>query len=166
MEPREAERFEEGVEPEPQDIEEIDSGEPGGSLGTDSRGSGALHGGFGSATLQEWLDRINQSRIDAPAPCHSGVKIEESSNPPQVMSPSVEEEQTHDTTSAERPLPDDEPQPRIKEERKEEDATPKSEAATVGTKDEPAEHASGDSLRPEQMREELRRLIYCCSLVI
>ena len=37
--------------------------------------------------------------------------------------------------------------------------TPKSEAATVGTKDEPAEHDSEDSLRPEQMGEELRRLI-------
>ena len=37
--------------------------------------------------------------------------------------------------------------------------TPKSEAATVGTKDEPAEYDSEDSLRPEQMGEELRRLI-------
>ena len=61
-----------------------------------------------------------------------------------------------------RPSPDDESQPRIKEEREEEGVTPKSEAATVGTKDEPAERDSEDSLRPEQMGEELpqaRRLI-------
>ena len=75
------------------------------------------------------------------------------------MSPNVEEEQTHDITSVKKPSPDDEPQPRDKEERKEEDVTPKSDAATVGTKDEPAEHDSEDSLRPEHMREELRRLI-------
>ena len=37
--------------------------------------------------------------------------------------------------------------------------TPKSEAATIGTKDEPAEPDSEDSLRPEHMGEELRRLI-------
>ena len=28
-----------------------------------------FHGGFGNATLQECLDRINQSRTDAPATC-------------------------------------------------------------------------------------------------
>ena len=69
------------------------------------------------------------------------------------------EEQIHETMSAARPSHDDESQPRIKEERKEEDVIPKSEAATVGTKDEPAERDSEDSLRPEQMPEELRRLI-------
>ena len=57
-------------------------------------------------------------------------------------------------------LQEDESQPRIKEERKEEDATPKSEeAARVGTKEEPAEYDSEDSLRPEHMAEELQRLI-------
>ena len=71
----------------------------------------------------------------------------------------MEEDQIHETTSVKRPSPDDESQPRIKEERKEEGVTPKSEAATVGTKDEPAEPDSEDSLRPEQMGEELRRLI-------
>ena len=142
--PREAERFEEGIEPEFQDVDEGETGE--------AEGSGVPHGGFGSATLHECLDRINQSRTDAPAPCHSGVKSDESSIPPQVMSPSVEEEQTHDTTSVKRPSQHDEPQPRVKEERKDEDTTPKSEAATDGTKDEPTEHDSEDSLRPEQMR--------------
>ena len=71
----------------------------------------------------------------------------------------VEEKQIHETTSVKRPSPDDKSQPQIKEERKEEGVTPKSEAATVGTKDEPAEPDSEDSLRPEQIVEELRRLI-------
>ena len=34
--------------------------------------------------FQNSTDRINQSRTDAPATCHSGVKIEQSSNPPQA----------------------------------------------------------------------------------
>ena len=83
VEPREAERFEEGIEPEFQDAEEVETRESGEGLETGTHESGAFHGGFGSTTLQECLDRINQSRIDAPATCHSGVKIEESSNPPR-----------------------------------------------------------------------------------
>ena len=105
-----------------------------------------------------WIG-LTKSRIDAPAPCHSGVKIEESTNPPQVMSPNVGEEQVHETMSASRPSQEDESQPRIKEERKEEDVTPKSEAATVGTKEEPAGCDSEDSFRPEHVAEELQRLI-------
>ena len=76
------------------------------------------------------MDRINQHAVDR------------TPNPPQVMSPSVGEEQIHATMSAARPAQDDESQSRIKEERKEEEVTPKSEAATVGTKDGPAEHDS------------------------
>ena len=159
VKPREADRFEEGIEPEFQDAEEVRTRETGEGLETGTRESGAFHRGFGIATLQECLDRINQSRTDAPATCHSGAKAEESPDPPQVMSPNVEEEQIHETTSVKRPSPDAESEPRIKEERKEEDVTPKSEAATVGSKDEPAELDSEDSLRPKQMGEELRRLI-------
>ena len=73
------------------------------------------------------------------------------------MSPDVEEDQTHESTSV-KPPPESESQARIKEERKEEDVTPKSDAATFGAKDEPAEPDSEDSLRPDQ-RENLRRLI-------
>ena len=80
-------------------------------------------------------------------------------NPPQVMSPNVGEELIHQTMSAARPSQDDESQPRIKEERKKEEVTPKSEAATVGTKDERAEHDSDNSFRPEHVAEELQRLI-------
>ena len=65
----------------------------------------------------------------------------------------------HEIMSAARPSQDDESQLRIKEERKEEEVTPKSEAATVGTKDEPAEHDFEDSFRPEHVAEELQWLI-------
>ena len=71
-------------------------------------------------------------------PATLGVENADSSNPPQVMSPNVGEEQVHDTLSASRLLPEDESQSRIKEERKEKDVTPKSEAATAGIKEEPA----------------------------
>ena len=73
VEPREAERFEEGIEPEFQDAEEVETGETGEKIETEVHESGAFHGGFGSATLQECLDRINHSRTDAT--CHSGVKM-------------------------------------------------------------------------------------------
>ena len=122
-------------------------------------GSGVSHGGFGRSSLQKCLDRLNQARVDAPAPCHSGVEHEDSSNPPQVLSPNVGEEQVHETQSASRLLPEDEPQFRIKEERKEEDVTPKSEASTAGIKEEPGDHDSEDSFRPEHVAEELQRLI-------
>ena len=121
MEPREAERFEEGIESEFQDAEEVETGETSeglGPSGTRTHESGAFHGGFGSATLQECLDMINQVSTGAPATRHSGVKIEESSNPPQVMSPNVEEKQIHETMSAARPSQDDESQPRVKKEKR------------------------------------------------
>ena len=55
---------------------------------------------------------------------------------------------------ASRLLQEDESQSRVKEERKEEDVTPKSEAATAGTKEEPDDHDSEDSFRPEHVVEE------------
>ena len=76
VEQREAKRFEEGVEPEFQDTEEDAIREENDGTDTRTYESGASHGGYGSATLRECLDRINQHGIDAPAPCHSGVKIE------------------------------------------------------------------------------------------
>ena len=45
---------------------------------------------------RECLDRLNQAKSNTPAPCHSRVTTEKSSNPPQVMSPNVEEEWMHD----------------------------------------------------------------------
>ena len=67
---------------------------------------GGLHGGFGSAALRECLDRISQSRTDAPATCHSGVDIDKSPDPQQVLSPNVEEDQTRESTSVKPPSPD------------------------------------------------------------
>ena len=82
MKPREAERFEERIESKFQDAEEIGTGETGEELETRDHGVGGFHGGFGSATLRECLNRINQSRTDAPATCHSGVNVEKSPDPP------------------------------------------------------------------------------------
>ena len=147
VDPREAERFEEGVEPEFQDVEE--------ELPLEV--SGVSHGGFGRFSLQECLDRLNRARVDAPAPCHSGVA--NSSNPPQVMNPNVGEEQVHETQPASRLLPEDESQSQVKEERKEENVTLKSEAATAEIEKEPRDHDSEDSSRPEHVAEELQTLM-------
>ena len=105
------------------------------------------------------------------------------------MSPSVEEAQTYgrEQASSSFPegqlLPEDEPQSRRKEEIKDEEVTPKSEPAAVETKEEPSEqdvgdqdsdalreelqrsrdefppHDSEDSLGPEHVADELRRLV-------
>ena len=108
---------------------------------------------------------------------------EDSSNPPQVMSPNVEEEQIHDHDQAhdalqeDQLLPQDESQSRVKEERKDEEATPKSELAAAEIKEEVGDqdsedlneelrthidesplHDSEDSLGPEHVADELRRL--------
>ena len=116
VEPREAERFEEGIEPEFQDAEETATRENSDGADARTHESGAFHGGFGSATLRECLDRMNQSSTGVPATCHSGAKIERSSSPPQVMSSNVEEEQIPEAMSATRPSQADESQPRIEEE--------------------------------------------------
>ena len=52
------------------------------------------HGGCGSSSLRECTEFLNQTRSNSPATLHSGVKTEKSSDPLQVMSPNVEEEQT------------------------------------------------------------------------
>ena len=104
------------------------------------------------------------------------------------MSPNVEEEQTHangpasSSVSENQLLPKDEPQSRRKEEIKDEEATPKLELEAVDVKEEPSERDAGaresdtlreelprdgseippydseDSLGPEQVANELRRL--------
>ena len=112
---REAERYEEGIEPEFQDIEETPK-VPG-----DNPDSGHVpstsHGGYGSSSLQECLDILGKANSNAPAPCHSRVMSEELWNPPQVMSSNVEEEQVHeqvqDTLPEDQLLPTDEPQSRV-----------------------------------------------------
>ena len=63
---REAERFEEGIEPVFQDAEE---GSPKtlGNKPDSGHVSGASHGGYGGSSLQECLDILNQARSNAPA---------------------------------------------------------------------------------------------------
>ena len=82
---REAERFEEGVEPEFQDVEEGLSQEVETNPDVGTRVPGVSHGGFGRSSLQGCLDRLNQAKVDALAPCHSGVDNENPSNPPQNL---------------------------------------------------------------------------------
>ena len=117
MDPREAERFEEGVEPEFRDDEEVPK-EMETNLDLGAHGPVVSHGGFGRSSLQECFDVLNQTRVDAPAPCHSGVGTEQLPNPPQVMSLKVGEEQVHDTLPDDQLLPEDESQSRIKEDKK------------------------------------------------
>ena len=81
---REAERFEEGIDSEFLDAEE-ESPKPKAPGGKPDSGhvSSASHGGYGSSSLQECLDILNQARSNSPAPCHSRVKIDETSIPQQ-----------------------------------------------------------------------------------
>ena len=72
MDSREAERFEEGIEPL-------------GDRPDSKHASGAPHRGYGSSSLQECLDILNQARINTFAPCHSRAMIEESSNPQHAV---------------------------------------------------------------------------------
>ena len=58
--------FEEGVEPEFQEAEDDTIREESDGTDTRTHEAGVSHGGIGSATLKECLDRINQHGIDAP----------------------------------------------------------------------------------------------------
>ena len=177
---REAERFEEGIGPEFHDVEEEPPKKPG-EKSNSGHVSTSSHGGCGSSSLQECLDRLNRATSNTLALCHSGATTERLSNPPQVMSPNVEEEQihdqqAHDTLPEDQLLPQDESQSRVKEERKDEEVTPKSEPAAADAKEEVGDQASEDlheelqrnldafppdsedSIGPKQVADELRRL--------
>ena len=102
VDPREAERFEEGLDPEhhdatenPQDIEKPDP----------AHMPCFSHGGFGSSSLRECIELLDRAKDDTPATLHSGVGVEKKFNPPQVMSPNVAEEQAtaNDTASGSIP---------------------------------------------------------------
>ena len=86
--PREAARFEEGVEPEFLDaVEEAPKVSDNVSENKPDSGhaSSASHGGYGSASLQECLNVLNQARSNCPAPCHSGVDNDAKSDPPHAQ---------------------------------------------------------------------------------
>ena len=184
MDPREAERFEEGLDSEYHNATaeppDTDRPEP-------THMPCFSHGGCGSSSLCECIELLNQTRSNSSVSPHSGVKTEKSSDPLQVMSPNVEEEQTtangpaSGSVSEGLPLPKDEPQSRT-DYTKEEVATPKSEPTALDTKEELSEqdvddqnsdtlreelqrsreefppHDSEDSLGPEHVADELRRL--------
>ena len=86
VDPREAERFEEGIEPEFLDAEEESPKVPG-EKPDSGHISSSSHRGYGSSSLQECLSILNQARSNSPAPCHSGVGIHETSNPQQRQLP-------------------------------------------------------------------------------
>ena len=160
VEPRDEQRFEEGSDSDFQDVEETATKETqtGAKTESEAHGPGEIHGGIGSATLRECIEKARQQGTVAPAALHSGEGTERSTDPPQVTSQNVEENQPHESTSVKQPSPDEESHQSVKVERKEEDVTPKSEAAQVGVKEEPTEPDSEESAGPEE-QEELRRML-------
>ena len=144
------------------------------------------HGGCGSSSLRECIELLNNTERQAPAPCHSRVKMENRSDPRQVMSPNVEESQSTAKQTASGSVPSDssplkeEPQTRT-EQVKSEASTPKIEPSTTDVKEEIDESDttgqvpdalqveaqdvadaqpldSEDSLSQEHVASELRRL--------
>ena len=85
VEPRDAERFEEGNDSDFQDAEETATRETetGDKAEPETRGRGEIHGGVSSATLRECIERVLQQSAVATATLHSGEGIEKSSDPPQ-----------------------------------------------------------------------------------
>ena len=85
VEPRDAEKFEEGSDSDFQDAVEVTTRETdtGDRTESEARGPGEIHGGFGSATLRECIERSRQCGTAAPATLHSGEGTEKSADPPQ-----------------------------------------------------------------------------------
>ena len=78
VDPREAERFEEGLDLEYHDASENPSvSETSGSM----HKSVFSHGGCGSSSLRECVELLNNTEHNAPATLHSGVKKEKTSDP-------------------------------------------------------------------------------------
>ena len=183
MDPREAERFEEDLDLEYHDASENppipEAPEP-------THTPSFSHRGCGSSSLRECIELLNNTRRNAPATLHSGVKDEKLSDPQQVTSPNVEERQTTASATVSGSMPSDasllkdEPQSRT-DQVKSEATTPKLESPTLDVKEELSEpeaieqnpdalreevqenretppHDSEDSLSPERVADELRRL--------
>ena len=158
VDPKVADRLEEGLDSEYHDATE----DPGEQNTPDVKcAADSSHGGCGSSSLRECLNLLDYNRRNSPAPCHSGVTSSKKVDPPQVMSPNVEEEQSHaaemtSSSASGLPLPKDEPQSRMKEEVKEEQVTPESKPATVEAKEAPSEPGADDQ-DSDALREELQR---------
>ena len=71
---REAGRFEEGLESEFHDVAE-ESPDISNNKPDSGHVSCSSHGGYGSSSLQECLNLLNQAKNNSPAPCHSRVEI-------------------------------------------------------------------------------------------
>ena len=87
VDPREAERFEEGLDLEYHDASEDPPRQ-------NESETGASHGGCGSSSLRECIELLNTNIRNAPATLHSGIESREFTDPQQVMSPNVENSQT------------------------------------------------------------------------
>ena len=118
------------------------------------------HGGCGSSSLRECIELLSNTERNAPATLHSRVNKEKTSDPQQVMSPSVEERQTtaQVTTSGSMPsdtsLPKEEPQSRI-DQMKSEVPTPKLEPPTLDVKEEMGEPDATEQV-PDTLKEEVQ----------
>ena len=78
MDPREAERFEKGLDSKYHDATE----DPPESEKPDQGHVPCFsHGGPGSSSLRECLELLNQTKSNSPAALHSGVKTEKLSDP-------------------------------------------------------------------------------------
>ena len=144
------------------------------------------HGDCGSSSLRECIELLTTSERNSSATLHSGVKKEKRFDPLQVMSPHVDEKETKapvpvsGSMSSDTPTVKDEPQTRT-EQVKSEVPIPKLEPPTLDVKEEmnkpeakeqlpdvsPEEmqgsretppHDSEDSLSPERVADELKRL--------
>ena len=78
MDPREAERFEEGLDSECHDATEgpLDAERP-----DPTHVPCFSHGSCGSSSLRECIELLNQTKSNSPATLHSGVKTEKLSDP-------------------------------------------------------------------------------------
>ena len=179
VDPREAERIEAGL-----DLEYHDASEnlPSNEMPEQPQIADLDHGGCGNSSLRECIELLNNTMRKAPATLHFGIENEDSVDPQQVMSPSVEQRQTtvnlqtSGPMSSDTSLLKDEPQTRIsqvkpeaissKQERpasdvKEELSEPEakeqsSEAQEVKEETQPPD--SEDSIDAERVADELRRL--------
>ena len=110
-ESQESERFEEGNDSDFQDAEETtaQSREPPevhNNPITETIGSGEFYGGYGNSSLRECIEIASQQNA-TPATLHSKEGLGNMTNPPQVMSPNVERNQSQETTSVKQQPPDD-----------------------------------------------------------
>ena len=82
VDPREAERFEEGL-----DLEYHDASEdpPPHDKPETAQGPSSLHGGCGSSSLRECIELLNNTIRNTPATLHFGIENSELTGPQQIL---------------------------------------------------------------------------------